>query len=207
MVVISNIHLSPITINAEPLSPEGFAPFGSVFSVDQQIGHVKTISANQGSAVKLLEVAPVTNNSSHAPSGKKAQAHWNIFRCCPPRQLITKKSNSLYTYLAKVFERHPYSTQTFIPMGRDAKQVGFLVICAPNDPTNHDLPDVEHAGAFICTGNQSITYDAATWHTPMVALGEPDYLDFAVLVHESGIAREDCEEVTYEPGFEVCYAM
>ncbi|VEU23327.1 DEKNAAC104718 [Brettanomyces naardenensis] len=203
MVVIRTVQVGTDvqSIKAIQLTPESFAKFGAVFSADEQMSNVSQTSANQGTATKLLKVAPVTNNSDAAPSGKRATANWNIFRCSPPNHLIRQEVGHT-TYLAKVLERHPYTTQTFVPMGRDAHEIGFLVICAPDDPVDH-LPDFTKAEAFLCRGDQSVTYGVATWHAPMIVIGPHDHLDFAVLVHESGVPEEDCQEVTYEPGFKV----
>ena len=207
MVVIKELSLSShILIPAQPLTPKSFAKFGYVFSADEQIRTAKTSNANQGTAVKLLKVAPVVNNSSHAPSGKLATANWNIFRCTPPKKYIVQKEHDQQVYTGRVLERHPYSTQTFVPMGRDAGEKAFVVICAPNDPNFDDLPLVEKAEAFVCRGDQSVTYAAGTWHAPMVAIGSKGHLDFAVLVHENGVPNEDCQEVVYSPGFEVSFS-
>ncbi|GME85274.1 unnamed protein product [Ambrosiozyma monospora] len=83
-------------------------------------------------------------------------------------------------------------------MGRSQEKIGYLVICAPDGKDG--LPDYNKVEAFICKGNQAVTYGVSTWHAPMIALGDEDYLDFAVLVHENGVPEEDCEEVTYNPG-------
>ncbi|QPG75554.1 hypothetical protein FOA43_002909 [Brettanomyces nanus] len=209
MVVVDKVKVtvdSARVIEAEMLTPKSFATFGSVFSADEQIQDAEKTSANQGTATKLLKVAPVINNSEQAPSGRMATANWNIFRSYPPNHLMTKDGDTV-SYLARVLERHPYTTQTFIPMGLDAHQIGFLVICAPNDTAHGNLPDYRRARAFLCRGDQSVTYGVGTWHAPMVALGPGYHLDFAVLVHENGVPNEDCEEVLYEPGFHVSYVV
>lgn len=207
MVVIKTSTLtSDIIIPAQPLTPQSFAKFGYVFSADEQMDTAKKTQANQGTAVKLLKVAPVVNNSRQAPSGKIATANWNIFRCTPPSDCIEQKDHGLQVYTGKVLERHPYSTQTFVPMGRDAKEKAFVVICAPNSVRDGNFPRVENAEAFVCRGDQSVTYAAGTWHAPMVAIGQQDHLDFAVLVHENGVPNEDCQEVVYNPGFQVSFS-
>ncbi|CAK9441170.1 uncharacterized protein LODBEIA_P50390 [Lodderomyces beijingensis] len=195
-------------IVAEPLTPEAFAPYGGVISADHQLHGAESSSANYGTATKLHKVAPVSNNYSNAPSGKKETANWNIFRCKAPSHLI-KHGGSRSVYLCKVLERHPFTTQTFLPMGQDLRKKSFLVIVAQTDEaTPEKLPDPSRIRAFLCKGNQSVTYGAGTWHAPMVVVDETiPHLDFAVFIHENGVADEDCQECYFEPGYNVEYSL
>lgn len=194
-------------VNAEPLTPEAFAPFGGVISADHQIKNVQSSAANYGTAVKIHNVAPIINNSKKCPSGKLATARWNIFRCSAPKHLILLKTQSKKSYHAKVLERHPFSTQTFVPMGQNSKLTSYLVIVAKTDEKSSNLlPDPSSLRAFICKGNQSITYGAGIWHAPMVVIDEETpHIDFAVFIHENGVADEDCEECYFDPGYSVEY--
>ncbi|SGZ58207.1 CIC11C00000006031 [Sungouiella intermedia] len=196
------------TVVAQPLTPESFHPYGGVISADHQIKTVTSSGANYGTAVKIHKVAPIVNNYASCPSGKPATANWNIFRCSAPKHLIAPSSVSSKSYTSKVLERHPFSTQTFIPMGQNLEKVSFLVIVASTDEsTSQKLPDPSLVKAFICKGNQSVTYGAGTWHAPMVVIDETiPYIDFAVFIHENGVADEDCQECYFEPGYTVSYA-
>lgn len=193
-------------IVAEPLTPESFAPYGGVISADHQISGVNTSQANYGTAIKLHKVAPVVNNYEIAPSGKEETANWNIFRCKAPAHLI-KHGGSKSVYLSKVLERHPFTTQTFLPLGQDLHKISYLVIVAETDQsTKEKLPNPKKIRAFVCNGNQSVTYGAGIWHAPMVVIDETiPYLDFAVFIHENGVADEDCQECYFEPGNNVEY--
>lgn len=194
-------------IVAVPLTPENFAPFGGVISADHQIKHVQSSSANYGTAVKIHKVAPIVNNYAACESGKPATANWNIFRCSAPKHLITH--SLLSTYKSKVLERHPFSTQTFVPMGQDLYKTSYLVIVATTDETSpNKLPDPSQIRAFICKGNQSVTYGMGTWHAPMVVIDENvPHIDFAVLIHENGVPDEDCQECYFDPGYEIEYRL
>ncbi|EGV65219.1 ureidoglycolate hydrolase [Yamadazyma tenuis] len=196
------------TIEAVPLTPEGFSPYGGVISADHQILNVESSAANYGTAQKIHKVAPVVNNYEKCSSGKPATANWNIFRCKAPKHLISS-SGIGKTYLSKVLERHPFTTQTFIPMGQDLHKKSFLVIVAKTDETSPDmLPDPSQLRAFVCKGNQSITYGAGTWHAPMVVIDEEvAHIDFAVFIHENGVADEDTQECYFEPGYSVNYSV
>lgn len=198
------------SVKAEPLTPEAFAPYGGVISADHQMATVTSSAANYGTATKVHKVSPITNNYSQAPSGKVATANWNIFRCKAPTHLISKKSADGHAeYTAKVLERHPFSTQAFIPMGQDLSKVSYIVIVAKSDgSTDDNLPDPALVKAFVCKGNQSVTYGMGTWHAPMVVVDENiPYLDFAVMIHENGVADEDCQECYFEPGYQVGYSL
>lgn len=195
-------------IVASPLTPEAFAPYGGVINADHQLQKAEKSEANYGTAIKLHKVAPIVNNFRNSPSGGKESANWNIFRCTAPKHLI-KHGGSKAVYLSKVLERHPFSTQTFVPMGQDKNKLSYLVIVAKTDgSTSEKLPDPSQIKAFLCKGNQSITYGAGIWHAPMVVIDETiPHLDFAVLIHENGVADEDCQECYFEPGYNIEYTL
>ncbi|KAH3674607.1 hypothetical protein WICMUC_003153 [Wickerhamomyces mucosus] len=120
-------------IKVQPLTPESFAKFGDIISAKHQIqdSSNNSSSANYGTAIKIHKVSRITNNFNNAPSNIKPTANFNIFRCSPPNHLITRDHhNSSLNYLSKVLERHPYSSQTFLPMGVDKSKDAYVVICA-----------------------------------------------------------------------------
>jgi ureidoglycolate lyase len=148
--------IAPIT--AKPLTPSSFAEFGSIISANHQINGDTTSSANYGTAVKVHKVSKVVNNFENAPSGSPATANWNIFRCSPPLHLLKILEGGNRAYLSKVLERHPFSTQTFLPMGAEkGNDVAYIVICAKTDPKD-GLPDPNTVEAFTCRGDQAVTY-------------------------------------------------
>lgn len=180
-----------IPIQAEPLTPEGFEPFGSVISPGHlgNDGEANSVAANQGTAVKFIEVSTSQSLYDNAPSGKiPSHTNWNLFRCSPPVHLMTSaepsdsqeaESPAQIEYLSKVLERHPFSTQTFLPLGRSKDQQGYLVIVSLKNPESEyrylsliilagciltffptiaGLPDLDTVRAFIANGNQAVTY-------------------------------------------------
>lgn len=111
-----------------------------------------------------------------------------------------------------ILERHPFTTQTFIPM---ASQTRYLVIVAPSLPSpsypalptpsrapdipGPGLPDLSRLEAFIATGDQAVTYGAGTWHAPMAVLGaEDEKVDFVVVQFQNGVPNEDVQEVVLQ---------
>lgn len=190
------------SIVPEPLTPENFAPYGGVHSADHQVKLVALSSANYGTATKIHKVSPVVNNFDKCPSGEPATANWNIFRCLAPKHQFSQSDLDGKIYTGTVLERHPYSTQSFIPMGQCRNEDSYVVIVASN--SSDGLADPSSIKAFMCKGNQAVTYAAGTWHAPMVVIDETvPHIDFAVLIHENGVADEDCQECYFEPGFKV----
>ena len=154
----------PRDLKAGPLSAEAFAPFGQVVSAGLQPGS----SANQGTAVRFDFCADL---QSTRPG---ARANLAVFRSVA-RTL---------PYEVTLLERHPCSTQVFIPM-----LVSRYLVCVA--PTLADGgPDVARLMSFICFPGQGVAYAPGTWHQPMVALDEPG--EFTMLAWEDGTAL-DCE--------------
>ncbi|EGW35533.1 ureidoglycolate hydrolase [Spathaspora passalidarum NRRL Y-27907] len=188
-------------IIAKLLTPENFEPFGGVISPEHQV-IANDSNANYGTAIKIPKVAPVVNNYKMSQSGSST-TNWNIFRCSRPDHLLTEGRGN-WQYTSTVLERHPFTTQTFLPLGK-TDEICYLVIVAKSD-TKTTLPDPDTIAAFLCRGNQSVTYGVGVWHAPMITIQDRT-VDFAVLVHESGIAEEDTQECYYDPGYQVYYRM
>ncbi len=149
---------------AVPLTADAFLPFGRVVSAGLQAGS----SANQGTAVRFDHCAPL---DSTRPQSRPNLA---VFRSVPrtlPHEVV-------------LLERHPCSTQVFIPMLVSR----YLVCVAPTLPDGG--PDLAGLKAFICSPGQGVAYAPGTWHHPMVALDTPGEL--VMLAWEDGTAL-DCE--------------
>lgn len=116
------------------------------------------VQANQGSATKYLDVTHMSNLYSLAPSKKPAKAVMNMFVCAPRNLRANEPSESIPSSWGDldldeddsngnfdrqlldvtILERHPFTTQTFIPMGLAAqdKHTQYLVIVAPTLPAS-----------------------------------------------------------------------
>lgn len=204
-MVLATIKVGDRAVVVKPLTLSSFAPYGGVMSlVDQQ--SPEDSGANYGTASKIKDVSPVTNNFAYAPSKQPARSIWYGFRCSPPSHLTRyhepgQNAKEDATYTCKVLERHPFSTQTFVPMGRDKDDQAYLVIVAKTGTDG--LPDPATIEAFEARGDQAVTYGAATWHAPMVVLHKP--IDFGVFIHENSVADENCQEVYFDPGVSIEY--
>ncbi|CUS23928.1 LAQU0S12e03180g1_1 [Lachancea quebecensis] len=197
-------------IPAQPLNIRDFSRFGSIVSPDEAVAGLdeRARTANQGTAIKLMKVSAVENRFEEV-----REANWNLFRCFPAphlrRRFISeirpesRSESSVETVLhsIKVLEKHPFSSQTFLPMGRGREDVSYLVVVALADKSGE--PDLSTLQAFTCKGTQAVTYGAGIWHAPMIVLGEPEFLDFGVLIHElldPNRPEMDCVERGYKDG-------
>ncbi|KAL1881426.1 hypothetical protein VTK73DRAFT_3944 [Phialemonium thermophilum] len=238
-----------VQLTAMPLEPSAFAPFGDVIENPRPDVHPSSaflgslgpsasslpydaVPANQGTAIKYQHVTRPTNLywDGAAPSGRPGIAVVNMF-VCAARQLETLQTTDSGTnsgsgaFTVKVLERHPFTTQTFIPLSASGRRTAthYLVVVAPSLPPSaidegfpvpipdrvpvprgnrklpgRGLPDVRHLRAFVASTGQAVTYGAGTWHAPMVALGEPGTsLDFVVTQFANGVADEDCQEIVF----------
>ncbi|OBT87820.1 hypothetical protein VE02_02111 [Pseudogymnoascus sp. 03VT05] len=214
---------SPLLLTLTPLTQSTFTPYGSVLSNPNP--HLTpspapppagAISANQGSALKYPDITPLTDLYASAPSGRPSRATISMF-VCAPRALAapTSASGGLPTFPVEILERHPFTTQTFVPLGLSASSadVRYLVIVAPNlapsagglaaaDPAarlpGKNLPDLSKMQAFVARGDQGVTYAPGTWHAPMVVVGEK--VGFVVAQFVNAVGEEDCQEVVWNGG-------
>ena len=157
-------------LRAEPIDPSRYAPFGAVV----RAGAGPARAANHGTAAAWDALAVLENLR-----GDRARATASLYRCRP-----LDGSRLAVRWL----ERHPRSTQLFVPM----RPCRYLVVVASGGAE----PDLGTLAAFVIEGAQAVTYAPGTWHHPMVALGEET--DFVNVLFADGSA-EDCDERSFEP--------
>ncbi|AUX19983.1 ureidoglycolate hydrolase [Sorangium cellulosum] len=158
-------------IVAHALSPAAYAPYGDVLmaSPHGQPGR----PANQGTARRFDHLAGLEDLRPG-----RAALNLSVFRCAP---------RSTSPFPIALLEKHPGSTQAFVPM--NARR--YLVIVALGGAR----PDLTTLAAFIARGAQGVTYRPGVWHHPMIALDAET--DFVCLAWEDGSAG-DCVVVEYE---------
>jgi len=164
-------------IALEPLTQDDFAPFGTVIENPTHIqdGTIQlpanAVYANQGTAIKVLDVTQMTNYYNEARSQVPGKAVMNMF-ICSPRKLRSKQSLSESVFVGSstqtitddegyfdvnIVERHPYTSQTFIPVGLDKNDAStcYLVIVAPTRETSStEQPD---AANFLERARESLS--------------------------------------------------
>jgi ureidoglycolate lyase len=116
----------------EPLTVEAFAPFGSVLQNPASYGAAtKGVIANQGTATKYPDINLVENYYHLALSKKPSRVSMSMF-VCKPRRLRHQGVESLLD--VNILERHPFTTQTFVPLGLGGSknvESQYLVVVAP----------------------------------------------------------------------------
>jgi len=154
--------MADITLRAAALTARDFDPFGEVI---ETAGHTARW-INDGSCERFDDLARV---DVLAEGGRPLIS---IFRALP----------QALPFRVRILERHPLSSQAFIPLNG----LPFLVIVAAAG----DMPVVQRLRAFRSSGAQGVSYRRNTWHHPLVALERSS--DF--LVVDRGGAGENCEQ-------------
>ena len=125
-----------LELNAEPLTPEAFAPFGEV--IDARSSDCFYINA--GRTRRHHDLATVET------LGEDARVLISLLVSQPvalPLEL-------------ELLERHPLGSQAFMPLHEER----FVVVVAPPG----DDIDPDEIRAFITDGRQGVNYRAGTWH-------------------------------------------
>jgi ureidoglycolate hydrolase len=168
--------------------------------------HLLSIPASKKASNKGLseaEIVPSIDKCSSAPSGIPGKHTINDNFLIP--KPTTSTANGQLLELA-FLERHPFSTQTFIPVG-GSDRVSFIALAADSDSTG-TKPDLSTIRAYTVKGNQGICYDVGLWHAPMTVVGEVSYtvvskrvtntdspqtLEMVMLQYKNAVPAEDCE--------------
>ncbi len=154
-----------------PLTPEAYAPYGRVIQASPR--GEPGVLVNLGTALRFDDVVDVVNTR-----GASAKLAVKVFRSRP----VPREKRAI-----RVLEKHPCSTQLFIPMNA-SRYVALVAL-------GEDRPDPSTLAAFVAEGAQGISYAPGVWHHPMLTLDVET--DFAVFVHEDG-SDEDCVVVELE---------
>ncbi|OLP59456.1 ureidoglycolate hydrolase [Xaviernesmea oryzae] len=130
-------------LTPEPLTPEAFAPFGSVIEADPAA--MRLINGGNTERYHALAEAEAY--------GEGARTILNIFRGSP----------RTFPYAVTMMERHPLGSQSFSPLsGGD-----WLVLVAPDEAGRPGRPRV-----FRARGDQGVNYRANVWHHPLMTVGK-----------------------------------
>lgn len=155
-----------MNIKIEPLTRAAFALFGDVIDCD---GAAKHYTINDGYAERYHDLAQIDVG---AESGRPLL---NIFRA-KPRDLPLRVT---------MMERHPLSSQAFIPL---APRPFLVLVARPGEP-----PRPSDLRCFRTAGSQGVNYAKGTWHHPLIVLDEVQ--DF--LIVDRGGAGDNCDEIAF----------
>lgn len=153
--------LAPQPLAPQPLTQAAFAPFGDVIETEGR----DSFQINDGYADRFHDLANIDLSEA---DGKTLMS---IFRARPrPRPL-----------LIDMMERHPMSSQAFIPM----TETPFLVLVAPADVEPH--PD--NLKLFKTNGKQGVNFHRGVWHFPLLV--EQENQPF--LIVDRGGPEKNCD--------------
>ncbi|MDH0562532.1 ureidoglycolate lyase [Acinetobacter courvalinii] len=157
----------------QPLTQDSFAAFGDVIEKSGK----DFIPINQGLTERYHALSLAQISGDHVAVGMSI--FHNLFATQIPFQI-------------EMLERHPYGSQSFIPL---QKQKFIVVVALPFDQT---IPDEQQIQAFISNGQQGITYHQGVWHHPLITLEANS--DFLVVDRIGGGSNCDIY-----PLVELCY--
>jgi len=155
---------TPINLKAAALTAEAFAPFGDVI----EIAGRPSRSINDATCDRFDDLAQV---DVLAAAGR-------------PLISIFKSIGRTLPLQVQTLERHPLSSQAFIPLDG----LPFLVVVAADG----DAPLASRIRAFRAAGTQGVNYRRNTWHHALIGLDRTCHF----LVVDRGGPGHNCDEVS-----------
>ena len=137
-----------ISINPKLITKENFSKFGDMITT----ADIKPIEINEGYAKRFDGIA---NLNTSRDNGETTICIFSALKRSFPMKI-------------DMMEKHPLGSQAFIPM----KQTTFLVLVAPDG----DKPDLNKIEAFIVPPEVGVNYNPGTWHFPLIATEDMNFL-------------------------------
>ena len=137
-----------ITINPKPITKENFSKFGDMITK----ANIKPIEINDGYAKRFDGIA---NLNTTKDNGETTICIFSALKRSFPMNI-------------DMMEKHPLGSQAFVPM----KETTFLVFVAPEG----DKPNLSKAEAFIVPPQIGVNYNLGTWHFPLIATEDMNFL-------------------------------
>ena len=137
-----------ITINPKPITKNNFSKFGDMITT----ADIKPIEINEGYAKRFDGIA---NLNTSRENGETTICIFSALKRSFPMKI-------------DMMEKHPLGSQAFIPM----KQTTFLVLVAPEG----NKPDLNKIEAFIIPPEIGVNYNPGTWHFPLIATEDMNFL-------------------------------
>ena len=137
-----------ITINPKPITKENFSKFGDMITT----ANIKPIEINEGYAKRFDGIA---NLNTSKDNGETTISIFSALGRSFPMKI-------------DMMEKHPLGSQAFIPM----KQTTFLVLVAPKG----SKPDLNKIEAFVIPPEIGVNYNPGTWHFPLIATEDMNFL-------------------------------
>ena len=130
------------------VTKDNFSDFGDVISSE----NIKPIDINAGYAKRFDDLA---NINTLKDDGKTIVSIFSSLKRNFPMEI-------------DMMEKHPLSSQAFIPM----LNTTFLVFVAPQG----DLPEINKIKSFVIPPKKGINYNPGIWHFPLISTEDTDFL-------------------------------
>ena len=137
-----------ITVNPKPITKENFSKFGDVITTDD----IKPLEINDGYAKRFDGIA---NLNTSKDNGETTICIFSALKRSFPMKI-------------DMMEKHPLGSQAFVPM----KETTFLVFVAPKGAK----PNLNEVEAFIVPPGIGVNYNPGTWHFPLIATEDMNFL-------------------------------
>ena len=157
--------MKTLSLKAEPLTKEAFAPYGDVIETEG----ARHFGMNDDGMERFYDLANV--DVDHAEGGKVVIS-----------MTVCNKIDSM-PYEMYCIERHPRGSQAFIPM-TDSPLI--VAVAEPSEKV-----DITKIKAFVSNGKQGINYNKNVWHMPTICLDK----DQRFIIIDRGGKGDNCDLV------------
>ena len=140
--------MSNLVIKPKIITKENFRKFGDMITTND----IKPLEINDGYAKRFDGIA---NLDTHKDNGESTISIFSALKRSFPMKV-------------DMMEKHPLGSQAFIPM----KETIFLSFVAPNEKK----PDLNKVEAFIIPPGLGVNYKTGTWHFPLIATEDMNFL-------------------------------
>ena len=130
------------------ISRSNFSSYGDLISTDD----INPMNINEGYAKRFDNLA---NLDTSKDSGKTIVSIFSALKRTFPMKI-------------HMMEKHPLSTQAFIPM----KETTFLAFVAPSG----ESPEIDKIQSFIIPPKMGINYKTGIWHFPLISTENINFL-------------------------------
>ena len=135
-------------IKAKKITKKNFSKFGQLIDTSKK----NPININDGYAKRFDGIA---NLDTSKDNGEATISIFSALKRTFPMNI-------------DMMEQHPLGSQAFIPM----KETTFLSFVAPNA----DKPNLDKVEAFIIPPGLGVNYKTGTWHFPLIATEDMNFL-------------------------------
>ena len=135
-------------INPKIINKSNFLKFGEVITTE----NIKPLKINNGYAQRFDGIA---NLDTKNQNGETTISIFSALKRTFPMKI-------------DMMEKHPLGSQAFIPM----KETTFLCLVAPEG----EKPDLNKIESFIIPPGIGINYKPGTWHFPLIATEDMNFL-------------------------------